>query len=631
MKKKNKIINLLNIYFKEDIKFEIYKKNILKVFKFSKKNFNILTPDYFFFIFKEIDLNDIDILVSIMKLVGVKIFNNFPHNYILSIYNNRRPNEYINNKYFSFDFYLKKSDLIIKNKYKKMDEYLLNISNFLSENTFLINNIFKTKRKSVLKNLVNKIKGIRSNMSSGSKLKIDFFDSSNDLFFKDKSEDICQKNSENDEIDEENNEKKKINKKKNKKPIKKKKKIKKRNDLYFLNLVSEIAFKYKRAGDKRYLNIFNFIKSRKFYLKMGLSMIDYLYKIIYKKYKILNKIKYSLYNYLSNISDISYFKFSFLFLKYGSNMDWVFNYINYDFYNKNFKEKLENFINIKKFEIKDIEENYFTKFKNFFKIFVFIKINKIKIDIIRNNIIKSKLRFSDNLTRKYYFNDLYNDLIQETRLSLIKSINEYDFNLCDNINIFISYNSKRLIGKYIYSDSRLIRLPENVIYSFRKITEVIKKHNYKYNVNPSLKQISSILNIKKKRINTILSLCKSPLSINKLSDDNKYDFEEFLKDSKGLDFDEEIFKSELKSYVEEISFNLNNNRSSNIINMRYGLDFSRRYTLAEVGELYSLSRERIRQIQKKVLEDIKLIHPEIRLRYFFKSADKLYKINKKGL
>lgn len=289
----NYLNKLLKYYFLENINFEYYKNNIIKVINYCKKNFNILTYNKFFYIFKNIDLNDLNKVISIIKLLKIKIMKNLPYDEILlnndkyKNYNDDDDAYYYNSKVKKFKN-LKKNNILIY--YKIINKNLIKMSNIFSKNIFLISGIFKLNKNIKLKNLIYKIKSIRSNLIF---LNYPYFDKNNkknNYTYEDLSKD---------------------------KMLLIIKKI-----FTILNfLTSNINnFRINKNYYEKFI-ILKYLKKKYIKFKINLEMIDDFYYFLNKKNKILLKIKSKIYNNICNLIDLNYLEFNFYFLKYGSNLN----------------------------------------------------------------------------------------------------------------------------------------------------------------------------------------------------------------------------------------------------------------------------------------------------------------------
>ncbi|WP_259286181.1 sigma-70 family RNA polymerase sigma factor [Candidatus Nasuia deltocephalinicola] len=566
---------ILKYYFSENINFKYYKNNIIKIINYCKKNFNILTYDKFFYIFKNIDLNDLNKIIYIIKLLKIKIIEKLPYNEIL-LNNNKYNNNYIDNIYYdntNKEFKNFKENDILK-YYKNINKNLIKISNVFVKNIFLVSEIFKLNKNFKLKKLIYKIKNIKSNLIF---LNPSYFDK-----YK-KKKYIYQKFS------------------KDKMPLIIRKIF---NALNFLTINMNNFIINKKYNEKNL--ILNFLKKKFIKFKINLEMIDDFYYFLIKKNKILFKIKSKIYDGVCNLIDLTYLEFNFYFLKYGSNLNWIKNIANFKYFDINFKNKFLKFLKKKSEIIKILEKKYVIKICSLFKILNYIENKKLKIDIIRNKIIKLKLNIVNKLTKKYKKNNFYNDCVQEGNMALVKSVNSYKTNLKYAFGSYATYNIRRYINNFIYKNNRLIKIPQYVSETIKKIYFFCINYKKKYNIEPSLDCISENLNIEKIKIKRMLNYNKQPISMNKIVDGEEYEnYFEYINNNSSSNFEKDIFYEMLKKKLSEIVKKENHKSYPDFINMEYGLNNFKKYSLKEISKIYSISKNKVRLLKNNSLKKLK--------------------------
>lgn len=581
--KKKYLNKILKYYFLENISFRNYKNNIIKIINYCEKNFNILTYNKFFYIFKNIDLNDLSDIISVIKLLKIKIVEDLPYNEILlnndgyKCYNNN--NIYYYNKYKNFKN--PKKENILK-YYKNINKNLIKISKIFVKNIFFVSNIFKLKKNIKLKKLIYKIKNIKSNLI--------FLD----YFYFDK------KNKKNNYVYEELSKDKML--------------LIIRKIFTVLNFLTYNINNFRINKNYYEMSIMlKFLKKKFIKFKISLEMIDDFYYFLDKKNKIFLKIKSKIYDNVCNLIDLNYLEFNFYFLKYGSNLNWIKNIINFEYFDINFKNNFLKYLKNKTKKIKFLEKKYSASFYSLFKIFNYIENKKLKIDIIRNKITKLKLNIVNNLTRKYKKNNFYNDCFQEGCLSLIKSVNSYNINLNYSFENFSRYNIKKSINNFIYRSNRIIKTPQHISETFKKIYFFCKNYKKKYNVEPSIDCISENLIIEKNKIKKILNYNKIPISMTKIINDEEYEGYFEYKNNNNIysDLEKDIFYKMLKDKIHKIVKTENYKSYPDFINMKYGLNNSKKYNLKEIGRMYNMSKSKTKALYNDSLRKMRKHFPNI--------------------
>ncbi len=232
----------------------------------------------------------------------------------------------------------------------------------------------------------------------------------------------------------------------------------------------------------------------------------------------------------------------------------------------------------------------------------------------KDKLIVANLRFVVNVAKHYHNNSLsLSDLISEGNLGLITAVDKFDV---DKGYHFISYAVwwiRQSILKAIYEKTRMIRLPLNRANELVQI-EKAKKEIEKYKESEAgIEEIADYLDIDKSRVTELINASKDIVSLETpLSSENDVDtISDLIKDSKGENPERVIINRKLEESIEEVLSTLSE-KESKVIKYRFGLEGERPQSLKEIGDKYNLTKERIRQIEKKALS--RLRHPTRRRR-----------------
>ena len=232
----------------------------------------------------------------------------------------------------------------------------------------------------------------------------------------------------------------------------------------------------------------------------------------------------------------------------------------------------------------------------------------------KDKLIVANLRFVVNVAKHYQNNSLsLSDLISEGNLGLITAVDKFDV---DKGYHFISYAVwwiRQSILKAIYEKTRMIRLPLNRANELVQI-EKAKKEIEKYKESEAgIEEIADYLDIDKSRVTELINASKDIVSLETpLSSENDADtISDLIKDSKGENPERVIINRKLEESIEEVLSTLSE-KESKVIKYRFGLEGERPHSLKEIGDKYNLTKERIRQIEKKALS--RLRHPTRRRR-----------------
>ncbi|TFG65184.1 MAG: RNA polymerase sigma factor RpoD/SigA [Spirochaetales bacterium] len=227
----------------------------------------------------------------------------------------------------------------------------------------------------------------------------------------------------------------------------------------------------------------------------------------------------------------------------------------------------------------------------------------------KNMLIKSNLRFVVNVAKKYQNQGLpLSDLISEGNIGIMNAIDRYDV---DKGYHFISYAVwwiRQAILKAICEKSRMIRLPLNRANELVQIEKARKELLNQKGDEPDMKEIADIVMMDKDHVNDLLSISRELVSLDTpvYSEKDSSSLGEFIED-KGYKMPlDEIVERSLQDDINQVLTSLSK-KEADIIEYRFGLNGKKSMSLKEIGDQYNLTKERIRQIEKKALK--RLQHP----------------------
>ena len=235
----------------------------------------------------------------------------------------------------------------------------------------------------------------------------------------------------------------------------------------------------------------------------------------------------------------------------------------------------------------------------------------------REELIKANLRLVVSNARKYVGKGLpLLDLIQEGNLGLMKAIDKFDYTLNLKFSTYATWWIKQAITRAIADQSRTIRIPVHVTETLQSVSKVTKEKFQQNGCEPTPEEIAKELGISVQRVNEVLKAKQDPISLEMTvgeEDDSKIG--DFIEDKESPAPDEVTAYSMLKEQLNEVLHTLTP-REEVVLKLRFGLDDGRPRTLEEVGALFNITRERIRQIEAKALRKMRLPSRANKLRDF---------------
>ena len=227
----------------------------------------------------------------------------------------------------------------------------------------------------------------------------------------------------------------------------------------------------------------------------------------------------------------------------------------------------------------------------------------------KEKLIKANLRFVVNVAKKYQNQGIsLEDLINEGNLGLITAVDKYDV---DRGYHFISYAVwwiKQSILKAISEKSRMIRLPLNRANELLQIEKAKRQIERNKGAEADIDEIADFLAMEKERVTEVINASKSIASLESplSSDKDANSIEELMEDSDNEGPEHATINRALQESITEALSTLDE-REAEIIRYRFGLDGAQRLSLKEIGDKYQLTKERIRQIEKRAIS--RLQHP----------------------
>ncbi len=224
-------------------------------------------------------------------------------------------------------------------------------------------------------------------------------------------------------------------------------------------------------------------------------------------------------------------------------------------------------------------------------------------------LIEANLRFVVNVAKKYQNQGLpLSDLINEGNIGLMNAIERYDVEKGYHFISYAVWWIRQAILKAICEKSRTIRLPLNRTNELLQIQKAQKEFTSLKGEEPDLKEVARLTQFDEKHVADLLNISRDIISLETpvFAEKNNSQLGDFIEDSDYKSPEEEAMESSLQNSINEVLSTLSD-KESDIIQYRFGLNGKSPMSLKEIGDLYNLTKERIRQIEKKALE--RLRHP----------------------